>query len=353
MGGGLRPWTANKPRPRRPEPDSAPARPFVAGENEIPWSDEPPLPARRGMHVPPPGKRLRNVRFIVEYDGTRFKGWQVQANARTVAGTIEKALSEVIGDPIRIVGAGRTDEGVHAEGQVANFLTRFSHPLDGLMRAINDALPDDVAIAAASDVGPQFHARHSATSRVYRYHVAKRRSPFLVRRAWLVTRPIKVPRLTEATQLIVGFHDFGAFTDKKLLGDASTNVDVTYAGWKEQPGQLIFRIAGSHFLPRMVRRLVGCLVKVGTGELPLDDFKRWLETGEGEAAPLTAPSMGLTLEHVEYPADALAVGRTDKMHPLAEAALAALDDEEIVDEVADDGVEAEERDDEGGDTDEE
>ena len=282
------------------------------------------------MSIPPPGKRLRNVRMIVEYDGTRFKGWQVQPNARTVAGTLEKALSTIIGDPIRVVGAGRTDEGVHAEGQVANFLTRFSHPLDGLVRAVNDQLPEDVAVASAAEAGPQFHARHSATSRVYRYHVAKRRSPFLTRRAWLMTKPVKVPKLVEATQLVVGFHDFAAFTDKRLLGDASTKVDVTYAGWKEQPGQLVFRIAASHFLPRMVRRVVGCLVKVGTGELSLPEFVRWLETGEGEAGPLTAPAMGLILEHVEYPAEALAVGKVNRMHPLAHAALAALDDDDAI-----------------------
>jgi tRNA pseudouridine38-40 synthase len=283
-----------------------------------------PRSARR-MRIPPPGQRLRNVRLVVEYDGTRFKGWQVQPNARTVAGALQKALEQVIGDPIKVVGAGRTDEGVHAEGQVANFLTRFSHPVDGLVRAVNDALPEDVAVASAADVGPQFHARHSASSRVYRYHVAKRRSPFLVRRAWLMEKRLNVAKMIEATKLVVGFHDFAAFTDKRLLGDASTKVDVTYAGWKEQPGQVIFRIAASHFLPRMVRRIVGCLVRVGTGELRVEELRRWLETGEGESGALTAPAMGLILEHVEYPAEALSVTHGDRVHPLAEAALAALD----------------------------
>ena len=304
---------------------------MVEHENEMPFSDEPPRPARaarRGMHIPPPGQRLRNIRLVVEYDGTRFKGWQVQPNARTVAGALQKALEQVIGDPIRVVGAGRTDEGVHAEGQVANFLTRFSHPVDGLVRALNDALPEDVAVAAAADVGPQFHARHSASSRVYRYHVAKRRSPFLVRRAWLMEKRAQVPKIIEATKMIVGFHDFAAFTDKRLLGDASTKVDVTYAGWKEQPGQIIFRIAASHFLPRMVRRLVGCLVRVGTGELKVEELRRWLETGEGESGPLTAPAMGLILEHVEYTAEALSVTHGNKVHPLAEQALAMLDDDD-------------------------
>ncbi len=280
------------------------------------------------MTIPPPGRRLRNVRLLIEFDGTRYKGWQVQANARTVAGALQAAIEKVTGETVRLVGAGRTDEGVHAEGQVANFLTRFTHPLDGLVNAINGELPDDVAVVSAHEAGPQFHARHSASSRVYRYHVARRRSPFAVRRAWVVPKRLDGARMREATESIVGFHDFAAFADRRLLGDSSSKVDITYAGWKEQGGQLVFRIAGSHFLPRMVRRLVGCIVRVGTGELALQEFRRWLETGEGDSGPFTAPSMGLVLEHVEYPPEALEVPKAGKgLHPLAERALAALDDE--------------------------
>jgi len=257
----------------------------------------------------------------IEYDGTRYAGWQVQANAKTVAGAIERALSKIVGEPVRLVGAGRTDEGVHAQGQVANFLTRFSHPLDGLVTAANDELPEDIGIIDARDVGPDFHARHSASSRVYHYVVARRRSVFTRRRAWVTPKRIDLARLREATESIVGFHDFRAFCDRKLLGENSSKVDVTHAGWKEGQEQLVFRIAASHYLPRMVRRLVGCLVRVGTGEITPETFKFWLESGEGETGPNTAPAMGLYLEHVEYPPRLLRA----PTHPTARRALEALD----------------------------
>jgi tRNA pseudouridine38-40 synthase len=276
------------------------------------------------MVIPPAHKRLRNIRLVIEYDGSRFAGWQVQPKARTVAGVVEKALAEIIGEDVRLVGAGRTDEGVHAEGQVANFLTRWKHPADGLVAAFGDRLPDDVAVVEASDVGPEFHARHSATNRVYRYHVIRRPSVFLRRRAWHVTKALDVKLMQEAAGLIVGMHDFAAFADLRLHQERSTKVDVTYAGWKEVGPQLVFRIGGSHFLPRMVRRLVGCIVRIGSGELPLETFRTWLKTARGESGPMTAPSMGLYLEHVEYPAEILRNQR-DRTNPVARRAVEALE----------------------------
>jgi tRNA pseudouridine38-40 synthase len=320
-----------KARDRKPRPDrEAPAarddrRPSRGDSSRAPVARG----ARPGMTLPPPHKRLRNVKLLIEYDGSRYAGWQVQPNARTVAGEIEKALSEVIGEDVRIVGAGRTDEGVHAEGQVANFLSRWRHPSDGLAAALNDRLPDDIGIVEAIDVGPEFHARHSAAARVYRYHVLRRRSVFMRRRAMIVSKPLDPKLMKAAADLIIGMHDFAAFTDLRLHHDGSTKVQVTYAGWKDVGSQLVFRISGSHFLPRMVRRLVGCMVKVGTGELPLATFTTWLETAEGESGPHTAPAMGLYLEHVEYPAAALRSPGSwrprDETHPVAEQAVEAFE----------------------------
>ena len=281
------------------------------------------------MEIPPAHRRLRNIKLMIEYDGTRFIGWQVQPKGRTVAGVIEHALADVIGEEVRLVGAGRTDEGVHAEGQIANFLSRWKHPADGLAAALNERLPEDVGIIEAADVGPEFHARHSASVRVYRYHVVRRRSVFQHRRAWAMPRRVDLKRLRDATTLIVGMHDFAAFTDQRLAGDSSTKVAVTYAGWKQVQDELIFRIAASHYLARMVRRLVGTLVRVGTGELAVPVFREWLETGKGEAAPLTAPAMGLYLEHVEYPPEVLRPPERNETHPVAAAAVAEFEREEV------------------------
>lgn len=292
------------------------------------------------MEIPPPSRRKRNIRLVVEYDGSRYAGWQVQPNARTVAGVLQSALAEVVNEEVRLVGAGRTDEGVHAEGQVANFLTRWPHPAETLVAALEDRLPEDVRLVSASEVAPDFHARHSASLRVYRYHVVRRSSVFWHRRAWVLTRRVDLKRLREATELLVGFHDFAAFTDARLAQGANTNVQVTHAAWKELPDQIVFRIAASHFLARMVRRLVGSLVRVGTGELPLATFREWLQTGRGEAAPLTAPAMGLFLEHVEYPAHLIKSWQT---HPTAARAVAALDGGAGGDEDGDESDDAEKR----------
>lgn len=314
--GKPRPESRERAKPARREP------PSVAAE---------PRPARQGMVIPPAHKRLRNIRLVIEYDGSRFAGWQVQPKSRTVAGVVEKALAEIVGEDVRLVGAGRTDEGVHAEGQVANFLTRWKLPAGGLAAALNDRLPDDVAVIEAGDVGPEFHARHSATNRVYRYHVIRRPSVFMRRRSWHVTKPLDVTLLREAADMIVGMHDFAAFADLRLHQERSTKVDVTYAGWKEAGPQLIFRIGGSHFLPRMVRRLVGCIVRVGAGDLPLATFRSWLDSGRGESGPMTAPSMGLYLEHVEYPAEILKAPRDppwrarERINPVAQRAVEALE----------------------------
>jgi tRNA pseudouridine38-40 synthase len=206
---------------------------------------------------------------------------------------------------------------------VANFLTRWPHPAETLVTALNDRLSEDIGIVAATEVAPDFHARHSASTRVYRYHVVKRRSVFSKRHAWVVPRRINLKRLKEATDLVVGFHDFGAFTDQRLAQGQSTTVAVSHAAWKDLPDVLVFRIAASHFLARMVRRLVGSLVRVGTGELAPETFREWLEAGKGEAAPLTAPSMGLFLEHVEYPAHLVQEWKS-QTHPTAKRAVAAL-----------------------------
>jgi tRNA pseudouridine38-40 synthase len=281
--------------------------------------------------------------LIVEYDGARFSGWQVQPNARTGAGVLTSALVQALGEEdVHLVGAGRTDEGVHAEGQVCNFLTKSRIPAATIVREVNEILPSDLKVVRAQDVGPRFHSRHSAISRVYRYHVATRPSVFLRGHAWFLRRKCSLKKVEQATKLVEGFHDFASFCDMKLVKDGSTTVDVTHASWKELKDQYVFRMAGSHFLPRMVRRVVGSLVAVGTGEISLDTFKSWLETRHSESARLTAPAMGLYLEHVEYPPEAMAVDESatgadeghdepvdadepDETSPVARRALAALE----------------------------
>jgi len=248
---------------------------------------------------------VARFKLTLEYAGTRYRGWQVQANARTVQGEIQRVVREISGrTDFDVYGSGRTDAGVHAIGQVAHLdlETRLSAEL--LRLRLNDALPADINVLGAEKVSRQFHARHSAMGRSYLYQVSRRRTAFAKPFVWWVRDPLDLARMREAASAFVGMRDFRAFSDDDP-DEKSTRVDLESVDIVEEGALVLFRVRGSHFLWKMVRRLVGVLVEVGRGAMSPRDAARLLDGATGRPAELTAPPSGLFLEAVLYPGDRL------------------------------------------------
>lgn len=253
-----------------------------------------------------PGHRLRNLKLTLAYEGTRFSGWQIQRDRRTVAGALQNALAAVFGRAPAFHAAGRTDAGVHAEGQVVNFRTVDPRPVAVLRAAIAGQLPVDMALIDAAEVPFDFHARHSAVARTYRYQITRRYNPFLRRHAWCVPQPLSFDCLRELAAAVLGEHDFRSFGDGKVRGELPQRgscCHVLRADWTDVGPLLCFSITADHFLWKMVRRLVGTMVAVATGTLPEVQWRLWLVQSSRESAPYTAPPFGLFLERVDYPAE--------------------------------------------------
>ncbi|MBA3950124.1 MAG: tRNA pseudouridine(38-40) synthase TruA [Acidobacteria bacterium] len=241
-------------------------------------------------------------RFLlrIEYAGTRYRGWQIQNNARTVQGEIARAAHEVLRtDNFELYGSGRTDAGVHAIEQVAHLDTSVKIAPMRLADQINALLPADINIISADTVDRRFHARHSATSRSYLYQIARRRTAFAKPYVWWVREPLDVARMREAAAAFTGLHDFRAFSDDDPE-EKSTKVLVESLTIEEDGSLLLVRISGSHFIWKMVRRVVGILVEAGQGRLSRRDIERMLKGDSELPAQLTAPASGLFLEKVTY-----------------------------------------------------
>jgi tRNA pseudouridine38-40 synthase len=247
---------------------------------------------------------MPRFKLSLEYAGTRYRGWQIQKNARTVQGAIAEAVKTVCGrGEFELYGSGRTDAGVHALLQVAHLdvATRLG-PVP-LRHALNDALPADINILAVEKADPRFHARHGAVGRSYLYQVARRRSAFAKPYVWWVKDQLAFAPMRAAARLFVGMNDFRSFTDDSPE-EKSTQVLVEGVDLAEDGDLILVRIRGSHFVWKMVRRIVGVLVAVGRGELREGDVARFLREDSGTPAELTAPPSGLFLEYVRYQGDA-------------------------------------------------
>jgi tRNA pseudouridine38-40 synthase len=245
---------------------------------------------------------IRNIRLLVEYEGTRYYGWQVQENQRTVAGEILRAIRTSLGESPRLLGAGRTDQGVHAEGQVANFLAHTTLPAPTIIEALNQELPQDINLLEARDAPLSFHARHDAVSRRYRYQIATRRTAFFKRLVWWVRQPLDLDAMEAAATCLPGRHDFTSFADR-TAEIREPRVRVSAAALRRGDFLTSFSIEADHFLPRMVRRIVGVLVQVGIGALPPEAMRRFLSDIVDDPAQWTAPPSGLFLEKVVYPGE--------------------------------------------------
>jgi tRNA pseudouridine38-40 synthase len=240
-------------------------------------------------------------KLTLEYDGTRYHGWQTQKNAdRTVQGVLARAARELLGDDATVGGAGRTDAGVHALAQIAHLKSHATlSPLE-IERGLNDRLPFDVNVLSAEEAPSSFHARHDAASRRYLYRISKRRTAFDKRLVWWVKDRLEAAPMRAAAELFVGRHDFSAFCEN-AAGQESTVVVVAESALTDAGKELHFRIEASHFLWKMVRRLVGTLVEVGRGNRTPEDVRRLIENPTpGATAAWTAPPSGLFLEEVRY-----------------------------------------------------
>jgi len=238
----------------------------------------------------------------VEYDGTGFFGFQSQAAERTVQGELERALEVVTSGKTRVHGAGRTDRGVHARGQVVSFEVEWRHELTELQRALNAILAADVAVLEIGLAPEGFHPRYSALRRSYRYTVLNRpcRSPLRRRSAWQVARKLDVGLMAEASRCLVGTHDFGTF-GQPPEGENTVRT-VFRAEWHAKGPRLIFDIEADAFLYRMVRSIVGTLVKVGWGQISPKEFAAMLQARDRSLVRKVAPGHGLCLMRVEYAA---------------------------------------------------
>ncbi len=250
---------------------------------------------------------MPRFKLLIEYAGTRYSGWQIQKNARTVQGEIDRAVREVTGRrEFELHGSGRTDAGVHALAQVAHLELYTDLPPESLRRKLNDELPSDIHIRAVAKVPHRFHARHDAVARSYLYQISRRRTAFAKPFVWWVREPLDVEKMRAAAPSFAGMKDFAAFTDDDP-GEKSTVVLVDALEIAEAGALILVRVQGSHFLWKMVRRIVGVLAAVGRGELRAADAAA-LVAGEPPAgispAALTAPAAGLFLEGVYYKGDA-------------------------------------------------
>lgn len=242
----------------------------------------------------------RNVKLTIEYDGTAYHGWQRQANAVTVQQVLEEGIAAVVGHKVTLYGSGRTDAGVHALGQVANFHTSSTIPADGLHHAVNAAMPKNIVVVRAEDVPDDFHARYSAKSKTYRYTICCRPvRPALGARYvhWLRREP-DAEAMRAAAGHFVGEHDFAAF-ETESSGENAVRT-VTRSELVEEGDRLHFYVAANGFLYNMVRAMVGTLIEVGLGTREPDDIPRLLASRDRALAGPTAPAKGLCLMQVDY-----------------------------------------------------
>jgi tRNA pseudouridine38-40 synthase len=249
--------------------------------------------------------RVKSSRFklYIEYDGSRFSGWQKQPDAKTIQGTLLSAAKEVFGDaPADIQGSGRTDSGVHAICQVAHLDVSTMLAPEIIRMKLNDNLPHDINILEVEKARPDFHARHDALTRSYIYQVSRRRSAFGKNYTWWIKDKLNFSDMNEAASLLAGMHDFVSFSDEDP-NEKSTRVLIENIQLEERGALILIRITGSHFLWKMVRRIAGVLVEIGRGKKNRDDLSFYLNNKSAEPAKYTAPPAGLFLEGVYYKGD--------------------------------------------------
>lgn len=245
-------------------------------------------------------EKRRRFRAVIEYDGSAYHGFQRQLDLPTVQAEVEQAIARFSGQDTTVLGAGRTDSGVHACGQVIAFDLTWAHEVEALRRALNASLPFDIAANRLDEVESSFHPRYSAKRRNYRYHIWNRstRSPLRHGRSWHVAKPLNLTRMNEAAAIIRGVHDFATFGQP--TSGQSTVRHVFAAQWRSEGEMIIFEIEANAYLYRMVRSLVGSMKAVGEGAWSVEKFRSALEAADRDSAGQTAPAHALFLVSVKY-----------------------------------------------------
>jgi tRNA pseudouridine38-40 synthase len=244
---------------------------------------------------------LRPFKLTLEYEGTAYHGWQVQPALPTIQGLLQDTLAQIVGAPVQVTGAGRTDAGVHALGQVASFRAETRLDASTLRRGLNASLPRDIVVRCAEEAPPRFDARRSAQSKIYRYSILCRDHPsaFLGRHSLYVPQPLDFGAMAQAAELVVGAHDFSAFR-AGTCGAATPVRTVLGAVWRQDGDLWHFEITANAFLQHMVRILVGTLLEVGRGKRPPSHVADVLLARDRRRAGRTAPPHGLCLVEVHY-----------------------------------------------------
>jgi tRNA pseudouridine38-40 synthase len=245
---------------------------------------------------------VRNIKLTIEYDGTDFHGWQIQPGLKTIQGVIKEQIAQITQGKVNLLGAGRTDAGVHALGQVANFQTASAIDLAALQRGLNSLLAPDIVIKGIEEVEEGFHARFSARSKTYEYHILNRSYPsaLLWAYAWFIPHQLDLASMERCGRLLIGSHDFSSF---RASGDESRHSvrEVIRLEIERRQGDLIvIVIEANAFLREMVRSIVGTLVDVGRGKTSLEEFKEIFRARDRRQAGMTAPAQGLFLVEVKY-----------------------------------------------------
>ena len=245
---------------------------------------------------------MRNIKLIIEYDGTNYKGWQFQTNEPTIQGVIEEKLSIILNQPTRIIGAGRTDTGVHALNQVAHFFTDSTIDFDSLKKGLNSLLPPDIVIKELTEVDADFHARYSAKSRVYKYLIwnGDGLSTFYRRFAWHIPHPLDINKLRKAAECLFGLHDFASFRGSGSTCYFTAREIVQFTMRGRTRGWIITTIEATAFLRHMVRNIMGTLVEVGKGDMTIEAFMDIVKSKDRKKAGMPAPPQGLFLKEVKY-----------------------------------------------------
>lgn len=242
---------------------------------------------------------MPRYKLLIEYDGTRYSGWQKQPNANTVEEEIEKALSRILQSPIDIIGQGRTDAGVHAEGQAAHF--DYPEDLDKhrILFAMLGVLPGDIAVWEMKETDPDFHARFDGISRRYRYQVISRPSPLHNRYAEMILRDLNMDAMKRCAEILLGRHDFESFTYSSDE-QPSTTCEVSASDFEFGDPLITYHIEANRFVRHMVRRLIGTMLQVGQGKMTVEDFSDLLHKPSKNKSGHGASAKGLILEKVRY-----------------------------------------------------
>lgn len=245
---------------------------------------------------------MRNIKLVIEYDGTKYHGWQIQPNAVSIQETIEDRLKKIIQEEIRLIAAGRTDAGVHAIEQVANFSTESRLDINNIQRGLNSMLPPDIAVKEISEAEQDFHARYSAKSKIYRYVILNQRfpSPLYHNFSWFIPFKLDIKEMKKAVQCLIGKHDFSSFKASRCNSNNPIREVYSISLDRDSKGFIIFEIEATAFLKQMVRNIVGTLADVGKGKIGVSEFEEILKAKDRKKAGITAPPQGLFLVKIKY-----------------------------------------------------